>query len=275
MTDNTRGVSPFLGIGPPIAVSQIQPQDEVTLGLYTGATSWTKFGYRGDLDTADGSALITAANQSWDDVEVLQTAETFTITYTNTSDGVGQDGALTLNFQYIDADGAAATATHTLGATGTDVTSFTGLGINRLSVASSGVTDANGAAITVVSTTTGGYHAYIPAGESVTQQALFHVPVNNMALMKMVFLNINKIVGSSPVVTVKGWVHNRISDTKYEIFRYIMDTAVENSVTLVEPVNFRLNASDIVYFEAATDTNNTTVCNCRFNLNLYDTTEIT
>jgi len=248
-------------------------QDEIVKGARSGIRHYTKFGYLPDIDTADNEIMITADPAKPTGPEVLSTAETFSIAYTAASDGAGggATGATILYFDYVDSNGEFATATHTLGSSSPDTTSFSGLGINRVAVAASGSADTNVAAITITSSSSGGVHAYIPAGQGVTQQALFHTPSNAVGVAKLLFANVNKISGgSSPRVTVKGWVHNRTVDTKFEVFRYVMDTANENHITLNEPVWFKLSSGDIIYFTASTDTNNTAVSSFRFSLNLYD-----
>lgn len=245
------------------------PQDEIVLGQRTGVRSYTKFAYLPDIDTTDNAIVITADPAKPALPEVLITAETFSIAYDDVNDGAGSNGALTLYFDYIDANGKPAQASHTLDGTTPDTTAFSGLGINRVAVSSSGSTDTNSGAITITSSTTGGVQAYIPAGEGVTQQAIYHTPSNAQAVAKFLFFNVNKLSGANPKVTIKGWAHNRAVDTKFEVFRYIMDTGVENHVAINEPIGFRLSAGDILYFTASTDTSNTVVGAMRFSLNEY------
>jgi hypothetical protein len=246
------------------------PQDEIVLGQRNGVLHYTKFGYLPDIDTADGELMITADPGKPAAPEVLTTAETFDIAFNDTTDGDSTNGALTIYFDYLDANGARAVGTHTLSGTSPDTTSFSGLGINRVAVSSSGSTDTNANAITITSSTTGGVHAYVPAGEGVTQQALFHTPSNAQAVAKFLFANCNKLSGSSPIVTIKGWVHNRLVDTKFEVFRFLMDTDTTEHFEIVEPVGFKLSAGDIIYFTANTNQNNTSVGSFRFSLNEYE-----
>ena len=124
--------------------------------------------------------------------------------------------------------------------------------------------------ITITSSSSGGVHAFVPAGEGVTQQALFHVPSNGRGIAKYLFINVNKLSGSNPTVTIKGIVHNRTVDSKFEVFRAVMDTATTEHLEISEPVGFALSASDILYFTANTDTNNTIVGACRFSMNIYE-----
>lgn len=249
------------------------PQDEIVLNQRTGVGHYTKFAYLPDVDTADNEIMITADPAKPTAPEVLSSAETFSIAYTAANDGAGggATGCTTLFFDYVDSDGNYATGSHVLGSSSPDTTSFSGFGINRVACAASGTADTNVAAITVTSSSSGGVHAYIPAGQGVTQQAMFHVPSNSRGIAKFLFANVNKIVaGGSPRVTLKGWIHNRTVDTKFEVFRYVTDTAVENHFVISEPVGFALSAGDILYFTASTTVNNTTVSSLRFSMNIYE-----
>ncbi len=250
-----------------LVVRGTSSNDEISLGRRTGVTKWNKFGYNLDLDS--GTEVVAAFGGTF---TPLDSAETFTITYDGTgggsTDGAGTNGAQTLYIQYVDADGLPAVAVHTLGTDGSDVTSFTGLGINRVAVSSSGSTDANGSAITITATTAGTTQASIPAGESVTQQCIFHVGSNHKAIVKFIKLNVLKLSGSSPVVTIKGWAYNRAVQTKYLIYREKIDTAVENTVVLPKELGFNLNATDVFWFEGTTNQDNTIV-DMRFDLVEY------
>ena len=134
--------------------SVIEGQDAVSMSRREGAYVLNKFAYRDDIDTADGDALIIADNTT-NTPTILTSASTFTIAYNNTTDGDGTNGALSLLITYLDSDEDETTGIHTLGSSGSDVTSFSGLGINRIVVLSSGSTQANGNDITVTATTGG------------------------------------------------------------------------------------------------------------------------
>ena len=221
------------------------------------------------MDTADGSALVIA-DSTTNSPTLLTAAETFTVTYDQASDGSSADGAQNLYFYYIDADGKQAVSVHTLGSDGSDVTSFSGYGINRVAVGSSGSTGANGADITITHTTNTGVAAFIPAGKSVTQQAILFTPIDARAVAKNLLINVTKIsAGTAPKVTILGWVWNRPIATKFEIFRYVMDTSVENHLAFYEDVNFPLNPGDVLWFEVGTNTDNTVVGSLRFSSNIY------
>lgn len=247
-------------------------QDEVVIGRRSGVTPWAKWGYNTDVDT--GSEEIIASFGGT--FTPLTSAETFNIAYDGTAggstDGAGTTGATELTFYYIDSNGLPAVSTHTLGTDGSDTTSFSGLGINRVAVSASGTNDTNVSTITITATTAGTNQAEIPSGDGVTQQAIFFVGSNHTAVAKNLLLNIVKIgVGTEPTVIIRGWVYNRGIDCKFEIFRHTVDTAVENTVPIPEPVGFKLNSTDVLYFTAETDTNNTQV-SIRFSLNEYQKT---
>ena len=242
-------------------------QDEVRIGRRTGITGWNKFGYRTGLTAAGGEQTIWATTGN---ITFLTAASTFTITYNNTTDGSGQTGATQLYFYYIDSNGLPAITAHTLGATGTDVTSFSGLGINRCVVSANGGAKVNTNAITVTATTGGTTQAYIPALQSVTQQAVFFNGSNHLAVAKYLFMNVI-VATKTATVLIKGYVYNRQFNTTYEVFRTNIDTSTELTVQLTDPVGFNLNQTDVLYFVADSDSDNVSV-SCRFSLNQYQVT---
>ncbi|MDB4261320.1 hypothetical protein N9878_00495 [bacterium] len=246
-------------------------QDEVRRGKRSGVDGWNKFGYIEGINAASGSKVIWKGGATFTPME---TAETFTITYDGTgggsTDGAGTVGATQLYFYYIDADGLPQIMPHTLGTDGSDVTSFTGLGINRCVVAASGTGDKNSADITVTATSSGTQQAIIPATQSVTQQCIFFTGSNHDAVAKLLWAN---VISSSkaPTINIKGYVFNRQFLTRYEIFRTNIDTAVGLVFSIEDPIGFNLSPTDILYFEASTTaTGGATVdINMRFSLNQY------
>ena len=243
-------------------------QDEITRGLRGGVSQLNKFSFRDDIDTADGDALIIA-NSTTNTPTIMTTAGTFDIAYNNATDGDGTTGALILQVQYLDSNFEIQTDVHVLGSTGSDTTSFSGLGINRVVVVSSGSAESNNDDITLTATTGSSVQAFIPAGTSVTQQLWFHIPINSVGVGKFLFLNALKLSGgSSPRVTFKIFVHNRLISTTFEVFRYTMDTSTENHLEITDPVGFEFSGRDVVYCTASTNTNNTEV-SARLSLNIY------
>lgn len=248
------------------------PQDEVTLGRRSGVQAWNKFAYRTGLTAAAGEETVWATSGNF---TPLTSASTFTIAYDGTSggstDGSGTTGALQLTFYYIDSSGLPAIAAHNLGTDGSDETAFSGLGINRVAVSSTGSADVNNSNITITATTGGTTQAIIPAGGSVTQQAIFFVGSNHKAVVRFLYIQVGKPSGGNAKVEIKGYSYNRGIDTRFEVFRTTLDTSAQLSETINEPIGFVLNATDIFYFTANTDTNNADV-SIRFSLNEYQNT---
>lgn len=243
-------------------------QDEISRGLRSGVQQWNKFAYRTSTTSAAGEQTIWATTTN---LTIMTSAETFDIAYNNATDGAGggATGATQLTFYYLDANEELAIAQHTLGSTGTDTTSFTGLGINRCVVTASGTSNTNVNDITITNTTSGNTQAIIPALGGVTQQAFFFMPNNARGVSKWLFLSANKLSGSNPKVLFKGYVYNRGVDSYFEVFRYTMDTQSDTQIDITDPCNFPLSARDVLYFVMDTDQNNT-VAECRFSLNVYD-----
>lgn len=243
--------------------------DEVLIGRRDGVSHFNKFGYRDGLTASGGEQTIWETTGNFVPMTV---ASTFTITYNNSTDGSGTTGATQIYIYYIDANGLEQIAAHVLGSTGSDVTAFTGLGINRGTVSASGSANFNTNNITITETTGATKQAIIPAEESVTQQAIFFCDANSDSVAKFVYIHVNKISGGgSPRVLIKGYIFNREFETRYQIFRSTIDTASDTTVTINEPVGFKLSPTDVLYFVADTDTNNTAV-NLRFSLLEYKRT---
>ncbi len=241
-------------------------QDNISRGLVSGASQFNKFGYRTASTAAGGEETIWATNTN---LTILTTASTFTIAYNNATDGSGQTGATLLQIYYLDANEKLQNTAVVLGSSGSDVTAFTGLGINRAVVVGSGSNNTNVNDITITATTGGSTQAIIPAGTGITQQCFFFCPDDSVSVVKWLELNANDDAGGSPpVIRFKGYVYNRTVDSYFEIFRYIMDTALEEEKSFYDPCNFPLSPRDVVYFVMDTDRNNTEV-NVRFSLNLY------
>lgn len=238
---------------------------EVGLGYRDNESLQNKFSYNLDIDTGT-SEIIASFGGAFDPTTmVMSSAQTFTIAYNNTTDGSGQTGALTLLISYLSADATSIeSGIHVLGSTGSDVTSFTGLGINRVVVISNGGLGYNANDITVTATTDGTVQARVPSEESVTQQALLHVPQDYTFLTDWLWFAAGKTGGgSSPLITLKGYSWSRVTSTRYDIFDGILDVARQNFLQINKSQPFVLTGREVLWFEASTDTNNTQLY-CRF-----------
>lgn len=240
-------------------------QYDVALGNIPNATAWNKFGYNLDVDSGTEEIVASWGGSFDPNTDVMSTDDTFTITYNNTTDGQGQTGATQLLFYYLDADFLPAVAFHTLGSTGSDVTSFTGFGINRCVVYANGGDGYNANDITVTATTDGTTQAQIPAEESTTQQCIYHTAIGYTLPLEWLKANVRKVTsgGSRVRYTIKGYSWSRVTQTRYEILRYDGDTDIEDGFQLNPSLPFVVGGREVVYFTCLTDTNNTVV-NLRF-----------
>jgi hypothetical protein len=243
-------------------------QHEVAAGNVEGSYLWNKFGYNLDVDSGSEEIISSWGGAFDPNTDIITTAQTFDIAYDGTAggstDGAGTTGATQLFFTYLDEDFTQQTAVHVLGADGTDTTSFSGVGINRVVVLANGGLGWNASDITVTATTDSTTQAQIPAMGSVTQQSIFHSQVGFNFMADYLRVNILKLSGgSAPKVTIKAYSWSRVTSTRYEVFRDQVDTGVENHIELRLKQPFVIGGREVLYFTASTDVNNTQV-KCRF-----------
>ena len=220
-----------------------------------------KFGYNTDIDTG-GEETIASFGGAFDpSTQVMSTAQQFTIVYDNATDGEGTTGALMLQFSYIDENFNSATAFHTLGNTGGDITTFSGYGINRVVVVAFGGDIYNNNDITIAATVDATTQAMIPAQKSVTQQCIYHTPINRTLKLNYLELSVLKLTGGggSPVVNLIGYSYSRVTGGRYAVIDIEIDTSIENNIprSYNEPIIF--TGREVIYFEATTDKDNTKV----------------
>lgn len=231
----------------------------------TGESIVNKFGFNKDIDISSSPEILASFGGTWDFNNIMTSADTFDITYNNTTDGLGQTGALSLLIDYLDGNFTLQQGVHVLGNTGTDTTSFSGLGINRVVVISNGGAGYNTNDITISDTIgTFGTQAQVPALESVTQQLIYHTPINsNFFLNFWKFNTLKTGSGANPVIQLRGYSYSRVTATRYNIFDLDIDTTVSNftSLDLNQPLVF--GGREVLYFDATTDKDNSVV-NARF-----------
>lgn len=239
--------------------------DNTALGLTPDSSLVNKFSYLLNASAAGGEQLISSFGGSFNPTtDVMKTAQTFTISYNNGTDGLGQTGATILLITYIDENYNEVSAIHTLGNTGTDVTSFTGLGINRALVFSNGGLGWNANDITFTATTDSTTQAQIPATDSVTQQAIYHTAISYNLLTNWLEINVAKLAGGqAPNITVKGYSWSRVTQTRYEIFRKDVKTSVSTDLEVQPQQPFPIGGREVIYFVIDTDRDATNI-NLRF-----------
>ena len=248
----------------------VEPYDvAVARGKIDFRTIWNKFGYNQSVPNSTTEQIIAPWGGAFDPTtDIMTTDQTFTITYDQTVDGAGTTGALSLmviGVKTVDGVVVNFTQFHTLGNTGTDVTSFSGIGINRVNLISNGGLGWNAADITFTATTDGTTQAEIPAEGSVTQQLIFHTQQNYNFQATWVRFNVRKLSkgGSDIFYTVKGYSWSRVTLTRYEVFRENDDTGLSATTDIKPSEIFTIGGREVLYFTATSDTNSTVV-NGRF-----------
>jgi hypothetical protein len=230
--------------------------DEVTLGRRQGYSQWDKWGYNSDIDTAASEMIWSEGGN----MTFLTTAETLDVVSTSAADDDGSTGAHGVVLYGIDANREEIIEVVMLDGT-TAVTSTNAfLGLRRMALFRAGSGMVNVGKVTATSSSTSAIQAAIPAGEGSTQQAVFFTQANHTFLARDLEINAVKLSGGGqPVITIKGWVLSFISNAKYEVFRYSMDTQRECGKNFVFKKAFPVGEQSVLYFTGETDTNNTEV----------------
>jgi hypothetical protein len=233
---------------------------EVTRGTIPSAEVWNKFAYNKDIDT--GSPEVIA---SWGGAfTYLTAASTMSVVSDSIQDDSTGTGARTVLIYGVDENQEHIIEVVTMNGTTPVVTTNSFFGINRVAIFATGTSDVNVGTIDVTATTGGSTQAEVPAGEGTTQQAIFHVGVKKIFNASYLYINVNKITGSgSPVVTITGWTYSHVTSSKYEVFEWVIDSGVENSILMKPPEPFVISGRQILWFEATSSANNT-VAHLRF-----------
>jgi len=244
------------------AVRPSHYQYEAALGRRAGVTTWNNFGYNADVDI--GTEVVCNFGGTF---TPLAAASTLTFTCSSTADVNGGTGAHGVVVYGVDANWNSQIEVVLLNGTTPVVTTSTWLGINRAAVYLAGSGKANAGTITITATTGGATQGLIATGEGTTQNVIFFVRDNYQALIDFIFLNAEKLSGgSTPKVTFKIWVFSAVSNAKYEVFRYLIDTSAgDGHLDLSMPQPLVVGEKSAVWIEATTDTNDTS-CKARFSL---------
>jgi hypothetical protein len=243
----------------------VRPTDykiEVALGRRQGATLWNKFGYNQDIDI--GTEVIASFGGTF---VPMTTARTLSVVSTDANDdGAPADtGANSVRITGVDANREEQIVDVVLNGTTPVVTTETWLGVNRMSVTLSGSSLANEGVITATATTDATVQAQIEIGEGTTQACIFFTQTKHQALAEWLTFTSLKQSGANPRITLKAWVYSAVSNSKYEVARISLDTAVENYVDLTPPLPFPIGEQSCFWLEATTDKADTIV-NARFSL---------
>ena len=244
----------------------VRPTDykyEVALGKRQGSVTWNKWGYNEDIDAA-------ATETVWAHGGIfarLTTAQTLTLSSSSVNDTAAGTGTQSVVVTGVDENRDQQTIVVTLnGITPVETTGYLWLGINRVATYLSGSLEVNEGIITVTGTTSGTVQATVPAGQGSTQQAFFFAARGHTVLLDWMVLNITKISAPQlPTVIIKAWVTSLVSNSKYEVFRHVIDTSIENTVELKPSQPFVVGENSLFELQATTDKDNTIV-SARFSM---------
>lgn len=242
-----------------VSVRSTDYTTEVGLGLRQGAATWNKFGYNEDVDAAVAEVIASyggAFNQR------LVSGETLDIVSDNAADASGGTGVTAIVIFGVDSNWDNVTEVVVPNGVSTVTTTNTFLGINRMTIFTSGSSNSNVGTITATATTSGNTMAEMPAGQGTTQQCIFYVPRNHQFLATWLYLNVIKTSGGgSPDVTFKGFVYSGVVDSEFEIYRDSVDLSGsgDNIIQLSPGEPFVIGEKSILWFEADTSANNTSV----------------
>ena len=237
---------------------------EIARGLRAQTHTINLWGVNRDVDVLTSEEVLASFGTGPINLatDVMTTADTFDITYTNTLDGSTATGARQLQIEYIDANYELQTAYHTLGSTGTDTTAFSGFGINRVFCVASGGDFANGGDITLTPSTIVGAttQASVPAGASVSQGLVYHTPIGHTLCIDGFHVNGMKLGGGGvPKVTFRIYSYSRVTGMAYLLDEERMDTSVQNTADFTFENPIVLNGREILFVSVETDLDNAEV----------------
>lgn len=231
---------------------------EVALGRRQQATTWNKFGYNEDVDTAS-TEVVASFGGAFD--QRLASGEKLDIVSTSANDsnpsGTGVRQVIIFG---VDENWDLVQETVNLNGTTEVQTDNSYLGVNRMTIFTSGSADSNVGTITATATTSGNTMAQMPAGQGTTQQCIFYVPRNYQFLATWLRLSIAG--GGAPAVTFFGKVYSDVVSSEFEVYRDTIELSFLGSGSSIElnPAEpFVIGERSILWFEASTDTNNTNV----------------
>lgn len=241
-----------------VVVRPTDPDNEAVLGLRQGISPFLKFGFNEDVSNSAEEVVASFGGT----FTPLTSATTLTLVSSSANDVVTTGtGARSVFIQGLDSSRRYQFEFVNLNGTTPVVTSNTWLGVNRIVVFSSGSLETNDGVISCTATTGGTNQAAIPAGFGVTQQIIFHNQDGHQGLIRQISVNVLKTSGgATPRVTVKLNVWNpKITDTRYVVRRYKMDTSVSNDLVRIYKIPLKLDPTDVVWITVETTQNSTSI----------------
>lgn len=248
-----------------IVVRPTDFNDEVLLGRRQGYVAWSKFGYNPDIDQ-DQTETIWPLSGTFTRLQVAQTLDVYSTSGTDADGATPGGGATEITIYGLDENREEQTEVVSLNGATPVTTSNQWFGVNRVRVTAAGLSEQNDGDIYIVGSSEKSPQAFIPAGDGITQQCIFHVDSRRVALIDSItFSAIKTSGGAKPEVTFKIWKFDPASNTRREVYRVLMDINVENNLHYVPGHPFDFPAGSIIEVECTTDTDNTSV-SARFSI---------
>lgn len=238
----------------------VRPTDfttESALGRRQGTTTWNKFGYNRDVDTASAEVVAEFGGT----FQFLTAGETINIVSSSTDDiDTTGTGVRKLVIYGIDENWDEVIEVVNMNGTTTVTTSSSWIGINRATIFQSGSSDSNVGKITITASSSGYTMATMPATEGTTQQCILYVPRNHQFLATWLRLSgVKSSGGGSPSITFNGYVYSAVVDSQFLVFEEEIDTGVREVAEISPNEPFIVGEKSILWFTADTSANNTSV----------------
>ena len=227
----------------------------VAMGDIAGHSLVIVRGHNPDIDSSTEEDVWEVGGT----ITYLTSGETMEIASSSAQDGVAGTGALTVLVNGCSGTGAAQTEIITTNGT-TDVQTLNSyLRVNSLIVLTAGTNEANVGNLTATATTAGTVQCEMDAGEGISQNSHYCVPLATTGYLYKVELNAAKISGGgSPEIEFKGMARPN-GAAWLQLFDKKMDTSVTDEIDLDLPFPTAMAALTDIKFRADTDTNNTEV----------------
>lgn len=235
---------------------QVPYSSAVALAHVEGSSIWNKFGY--NLDVDNGTEVIASFGGTFFPPLVADNIE---IVSDDTNDAALGTGINSVVIYGVDENRETVVEVLALDGTNSVTSVGTYLGVNRLAPFLCGDSYTNEGTLTATMKTSGQVIAEMPVGGTVTQQAILYIQANHTFLLESVNISALKTGGGGgePKITVIGWVFSPVANAKIEVFRRKMDVDVVNSINLNFSDPFPITEESVLWFEATTDKNNTSI----------------
>lgn len=231
-------------------------EHEVAMSKRQGRKTVHSWAHNSDVDT--GTEIVADFGGTFN---IMTSADTLDVVSSSVNDDAGGTGCTAIIIEGIDENHLYQTETVIMDGITPVTTSNSWLGVNRAYGVSFGSLGTVDGTITIDDTSNAvGTQVIIEPGDNVSHACIYHTQINHNFLIDYVFVNARKDSGGgSPKVTFKLWSYSRVTNASYEIGRFEIDTASENSQAHDWKQPLLVGGREVVYLTATTDRDNTPV----------------